>query len=109
MTESYEEWMEKSKIKLREIIKSNYTDRLEECTKIINQSMKEFYPNEIIPPFQISQSNINTALRKFYKHVNDWNGVDLHSIRKPMPTFQSYFQRANNWWNRYKSSWCVNY
>ena len=106
----YKEWTDQSRTKLKKKISDNYNHRLIACTKTINKSLQKNFPKSNVSVFKIPESTMNAALAKLYHEVDTWPGVDLSTVRQTKKKlsewkFEDYFQRADNWWNRYKSIW----
>ena len=108
--QQYKGWTERAKIKLKATIKDNDNKRREKATEIIRKFLLESFPDSNVnaPLFKIIQSD--TVLQEHYAKVDQCKGVTLDSVKDKDTTictwtFKEHYQKADNWWNRYKAKW----
>ena len=116
--------MEQSVFKLKAKIKDNLLIRLNTTIQCINHEIRDIFTdkkdyyfgltllnkNELLPEkFNVSPSLLSNALIELFNKVDEWPGVGISCVQKPLTQFKSYWIIADNWWNRYKSEWIGNY
>eukprot|EP01083_Nonionella_stella_P181944 653226_1 len=105
-SELYNEWKSKSKVQLRSKIEGNYIKRANKSVNIINSVIQQYIPATArLPPFQLPSHAIRHSLDQLFEKINTWRGVDSTLLHRKLNTFQEYFLRCDNWWNRYKPEW----
>ena len=73
--ETYKEWTEISRLRLKKTIRECFNNRFKECENKINQSLQPQGLN-----FKISKSIIDSALERVYESINRWPGVDVEKL-----------------------------
>eukprot|EP01083_Nonionella_stella_P077835 212750_1 len=99
-TEKFVEWKEKAKTKLKNTIESNLNRRNIKLAQIVTATTKHMYS---------AQCLISASLNNIFTRVDEWRGVNISAMHTAPKTFEEYYRRADNWWNRMKAQWLGDY
>eukprot|EP01083_Nonionella_stella_P128368 388969_1 len=99
-TEKFVEWKEKAKTKLKNTIESNLNRRNIKLAQIVTATTKHMYS---------AQCLISASLSNIFTRVDEWRGVNISAMHTAPKTFEEYYRRADNWWNRMKAQWLGDY
>eukprot|EP01084_Bolivina_argentea_P251163 421142_1 len=101
------EFKYKSKLELKQKIKSNLEKRGAKLTEITNTLISQIIPNtKLFYSHNLLISSVNNVI---LAKVDEWKGVNVDAMHKLPNTFNEYHKRADNWWNRYKAEWIGDY
>ena len=116
----YDQWAEKSKLKLKEKILSNIENRIQMLVSTINNTIEskktweymhstiksDHVPDgEHIQPFQISSLFIHNVTSNAYPIIEKWKGVQIEAMQYVPRTFREYHKKAGNYWNTHTAKW----
>ena len=83
-------WIDLTKQKLKERERKLLTIRISEIESIVNEQV--YY--KISAEFIESVLNVN-----FFPIIDEWKGINIWRIKKPLKEFKDYFAKGRNWWD----------
>ena len=96
-----DEWTVRSRAKFKEKIKDNLNRRFEKIIYLIRNFLEESLPDLDVNLSLFSMSKSEMRLQQFYHKVDEWNGVDLTTVKDKHAlanwTWKDYQKRADNW------------
>lgn len=121
----FDEWKGNAKSKLKQKLLHNIQNRIKLIESIVNNTIKSILfesfksmsnkqnineYNELIQPFQVSQSVIDDMINeKIYPSIEKWNGVDVESLHFKPKKFDDYFKKALSYLHTNSAKWIGNF
>jgi len=105
--ELYSKWKRDGLHKMKAKATQNVAHRSKAVEHVITGIARSW--DENARTFQISKQFQLGALNKLFTKFQDWSGVDVKACKNKVQTFNEYYDRADNWFNRNKGEWFGDY